>query len=150
MHGHAKRFFTNFEPLPTDPLFQPYFPPQHTTSLKIIRGVGSFTGIFSEGVQGGPVLGSGWASAGRMGATEGGVRGSHNFPLLDSNRRKWAETPMIWYAHQSLTGIQEAGESGVSVLSWLELASTLDLAPTHPVSPRPDLDQVRVAGRRGR
>ena len=57
---------------------------------------------------------------------------------------------MIWYAHQSLTGIQEVGESAVSVLSWLELAPTLDLAPTHPMSHRPDLDQVRVAGRRGR
>ena len=67
--------FTYFEPLPTAPFFSPVFPPQHTTSLKIIRGVGSFTGIFPGGVQAGPILGSGWASAGRMGATEGGQIG---------------------------------------------------------------------------
>ena len=47
-----------------------------------------------------------------------------DFPLLDSERRKCAETSMICGAHQSLTRIREAGESGVSVLTWLEPAST--------------------------
>ena len=61
---------------------------------------------------------------GADGAYDGGVRGSHNFPLSDSERRKCAETPMFRAAHQSLTRIREAGESGVSVLTWLEPAST--------------------------
>ena len=59
-----------------------------------------------------------------MGATEGGVTGSHNFPLSDSKRRKCAETSMICGAHQSLTRIREAGESSVSVLTWARPAST--------------------------
>ena len=59
-----------------------------------------------------------------MGPPMGGVRGSHNFPLSDSERRKCAETPTFRAAHQSLTRIREAGESAVSGLSLLEPAST--------------------------
>ena len=75
MHVHSTRFSPILDRYLQPPFFTPVFPPDSTTSLKIIRGVGSFAGIFSEGVQGGPILGLGWASAGRMGPPMGGVRG---------------------------------------------------------------------------
>ena len=59
MHGHSTRFFPILQPLPTAPLFSPLFsPPRARQVLRLFRGVGSFTGIFSGGVQTGPVLDS--------------------------------------------------------------------------------------------
>ena len=47
MRGHFDAIFGVFIERPTEARSDPYFPPQHTTTLKIIRGLGSDAGNFS-------------------------------------------------------------------------------------------------------